>query len=157
MGEQNRFDAASWTRLAEAPLLAGMAVFSVSHPGAIAAFKELRAANHAVKHPGDWGPAQALVDEISKAAGSDEVQEDMQRRVKSVSKEKMRKSALDGLTDAGNAIAQLPDDEADAVVSWIVGVGRAVAEVAPDRGEKQNVSDAEAEMLATIEQVLRNR
>jgi hypothetical protein len=132
-----------------------MAVFSVGHPGPIAMFKELRAAGHAVKHPGDRGPAQALVDEISKAAGSDEVQEDMHRPVKSVSKEQMRKSALEGLEAAGNAIAQLPDDETDAVVGWIVDVGRAAAEVPPDRHEKQKVSDAEAEMLATIEQVLR--
>ena len=156
MSEKDRFDASAWKSIAEAPLSAGMAVFSVSHPGPIGIIKELRAANRAMKHPGDRGPANQLIAEIQDAAASQAVQDDMQKQVKSLSKDKMRRTAIGDLQAASRAIAGLPEDEKNALIDWVVDVGRATAEAASDRGESAKISDTEAEMLRTIEDTLRS-
>jgi len=75
--------------------------------------------------------------------------------VKSLSREKMRTSSLEGLRAASSSIALLSADEAEGVIGWIVDVGRATAEAASDRGEKAEVGDAEAGVLRTIEAILR--
>jgi hypothetical protein len=86
---------------------------------------------------------------------SEQVQSEMQTKVKSLSREKMRTSSLEGLRAASSSIALLSADEAEGVIGWIVDVGRATAEAASDRGEKAEVSDGEAGMLRTIEATLR--
>jgi hypothetical protein len=153
MSEKDRFDKESWRTLAEAPYFAVMAMLSVGNPSPIGLFKEVRAAGKATKHPKN---ANALVKELSAAAGSGKVQRKVQSRVGSPPKDEMLTTAMPGLRAAANTIATLPPDEADAVVTFVMDVSVAVAKAASDIGDSEKVSAAEEDMLQTIENALRS-
>lgn len=141
--------------LAEAPLMAISAVFSVGHPGFLGTLKELRASNRLLRHPGDRGPATDLLVEISAAARSLDVQEDMEHRVGAhLSRDEVREVALDGVGAAGPIVQALPPDQASGVVGWVLDLCRAAAGAAPDRGARKRVSEAEAQVLEEIERRL---
>ena len=152
MSEKDRFDEESWRTLAEAPYFSVMATMSAENTGPIGLLKEVRAAGKATKHPKD---GSALIKELSAAAGSGKVQREVQRRVGSPSKDEMVATAMPGLHAAAKTIATLPPDEADAVVSFVMDVSRAVAEAVSDKGDSDRVSTAEEDMLQTIENALR--
>jgi len=145
-------DESSSRLLAEAPLMAISAVFSVGHPGFFGTLKELRASNKLLRHPGDRGPATDLVSEISAAARSLDVQEDMEHRVGAhLTRDEVRKVALDGIGAAAPVVQSLPSEQAAGVVGWILDLCRAAAGAAPDQGSRVAVSDAEAEVITEIE------
>ena len=148
-------DEASRRVLAQAPLMAISAVFSVGHPGFFGTLRELRASNKVLRHPGDRGPATDLVLEISAAARSLDVQEDMEHRVGAhLTRDEVRSVALDGIDAAAPVLRTVPRDQAEGVVDWILDLCRAAAAAAPDQGSRVAVSDAEADVIAEIERRL---
>ena len=141
--------------LAEAPLMAISAVFAVGHPGFLGTLKELRASNKLLRHPGDRGPATNFVVEISAAARSLDVQEDMEHRVGAhLTRDEVRTIALDGVAAAAPVLQALPPEQATGVADWFLDLCRAAAGAAPDRGAQDRVSSAEADVLAEVGQRL---
>lgn len=155
MTQFSDLDEAASRSLAEAPLMAISAVFSVGHPGFFGTLKELRASNRLLRHPGDRGPATDLVGEISAAARSLDVQEDMEHKVGAhLTRDEVRKVALEGVGAASPIVQALPSEQAAGVVGWILDLCRAAAGAAPDQGSRIAVSDAETEVIAEIERRL---
>lgn len=146
--------------LAEAPVMAGMAIYAVGHPGPWGAVRELRAASAAnplIKHPGDRGAATDLVEMLSREARAGSVARDLQDRL-DIDDAHLSEVALAAVDEAA-AVARgvLPPEVREAYADWVLAVARDVAATAPDRGERVSVSSEEYHMLGRLEDALRGR
>lgn len=144
--------------LAEAPVMAGMAIYAVGHPSPWGAVRELRAAsaaNHLIRHPGERGAATELVAMLAQEARSGSVSRDLRDRL-DVDDARLSDVAHGALHEAAAVAAEaLPPEVYDEYVGWVLEVAKDVANTSPDWGERVAVSSAEYEMLSRIAGSLR--
>jgi hypothetical protein len=154
MDSRNRFTDAEWGALAIAPSAAAGAMIATSRPGFFGTAKEVYASVSAIKAIPTDGEAAALIADLAAYASEhDEIADDLKRKDDDL--EAARTQALDAIDRAGLAAAKLEPGELEGFVSWVIGVARAVAEAAADKGETAPVSDAEEQTIAEIERRLR--
>lgn len=143
--------------LAEAPVMAGMAIYAVSHPGPWGAVRELRAAstaNHLIRNPGERDEATELIEMLCREVRSTSVSRELQDRL-DVDDANLPAVAMAALEETAVVIGgALPSPVREQYVAWILDVAHDVAAATADRGEKVPVSAEEYRMLARIENVL---
>jgi hypothetical protein len=126
MTDKSAFTAEEWHALTDAPLLITEAIFLVGEHGPISMIKEASASARAITHPGEHGPANALIGEIVVEANSKETRAEA-RKHRGSTPQAAIESVLDELKPAAAALKKLPEDEADQVASWFVSIGDVVA------------------------------
>lgn len=154
MAERDRFTPDEWEALVKAPSAAFGAIVAVDHPGLTTLVKEAVAGGKAIRsarREQGWPPVVAEMithqrlhqrDLAADTKGGGDMDESL-------------RIALDMLTQAGAAAQKLTPNELDGYVEWVLGIGRATAEAAVERGSTTAISPGEAEVLAQMEQRLR--
>ncbi len=126
MTDKSAFTDDEWHALTDAPLLVTLAIFAVGEHGPISMVKEASASARAIAHPGEHGPANALITEIATAAESKDARHDMKEH-RGKSMEEALEHSLTDLAPAAAALKKLPADEAAQVGSWMVDIAKAIA------------------------------
>jgi len=108
----------------------------------------------ATKAGAPTGEAAALVKDILSYC---ETHDDLGASLNTDGSDKnaMRSVALEAIDRAAVVAAKLSPQEFDDYADWLVGIARAIAQAAPDKGEDAKLSAAEEETIAEIEQRLR--
>lgn len=154
MDSRNRFTDEQWNALAAGPAAAAATMMATSRPGVIGIAREMYAGLKAIKDSAPTGEAAELVaDLIAYAEEHKDIGESISGDGDDT--EAMRSAALQAVDQAGLAAGNLTPGELDGYVTWLLGVARAMAEAASDKGEDVAVSDAEELTLAEIERRLR--
>jgi hypothetical protein len=126
MSDKSVFTDDEWHALVDAPLLITAAIFVVGEHGPISMMKEASAGARSIARPGEHGPANALIGEISAEAHSKEARAEM-KDARGPTPQAAVENALRDLKPAADALGKLPPDEAAEVAKWYVGIARAVA------------------------------
>lgn len=129
MTDKSVFSDDEWHALSEAPLLVTLAIFATGEHGPISMVKEATASARAIAQPGDRGPANDLVAELSAAADTKEARHEMKEH-RGHSMEEALEHSLADLQPAAAALKKLPADEAAQVGAWLVDIAKAVAAAA---------------------------
>jgi hypothetical protein len=126
MTDKSAFTDDEWHALSDAPLLVTLAIFAVGEHGPISMVKEASASARAIAHPGEHGPATALITVIATAAETKEARHDMKEH-RGKSMEEALEHSLTDLAPAAAALKKIPVDEAAQVGSWLVDIAKAIA------------------------------
>jgi len=143
MTDRSAFTDDEWTALTEVPLRITLALVAVGPHGPISVVKEAAASAREIAHPHEQGPADALIAEIAKEAGSREARHDVEAH-RGQNPEQIADTALAELAPAVQAIAKLSRDEAAEVRAWFLDIAKAVAAAA------KSISPEEQAMLDRI-------
>src|SRR5579859_3138642 len=148
MADRSLFTDDEWKALTEAPLRMTLALVAVGPHGPISVVKEAAASAREVAHPREQGPADQLIAEVAKEAGSREARHDVETH-RGQSPQQVADAALNDLTAAATAVAKLSSDEAAEVRAWFLDIARAVAAAAKSvTSEEQAVLDRIASIFA---------
>ncbi len=126
MTDKSAFTDDEWHALSDAPLLVTLAIFAVGEHGPISMVKEASASARAIAHPGEHGPANALITEIATAAETKEARHDMKEH-RGKSMEEALEQSLADLAPAAAALEEAPGRRAAQVGSWLVDIAKAIA------------------------------
>ena len=126
MTDKSAFTDDEWHALSDAPLLVTLAIFAVGEHGPISMVKEASASARSIAHPGEHGPANALITEIATAAETKEARHDMKEH-RGKSMEQALEQSLTDLAPAATALKKIPADEAAQVGAWLVDIAKAIA------------------------------
>jgi len=150
---KTRFTDEEWRDLAVGPVAAASAMLATSKPGVLGIVKEGYAGMKATKSGASTEEAAALVSDILAYA---EAHDDLGASLSTDGSDSAatRSAALDAIDRADAAAAKLSPQELHGYAGWLVGIARAMAETAPDKGEDTKVSLAEEETIAEIERRL---
>jgi hypothetical protein len=126
MTDKSAFTDDEWHALSDATLLVTLAIFAVGEHGPISMVKEASASARAIAHPGEHGPANALITELATAAETKEARHDMKEH-RGKSMEEALEHSLSGLAPTAAALKKIPADEAAQVGAWLVDIAKAIA------------------------------
>jgi hypothetical protein len=143
MTDRSAFTDDEWTALTEVPLRITLALVAVGPHGPISVVKEAAASAREVAHPSEQGPADALIAEIAKEAGSREARHDVSAH-RGQTPEQIVDAALAELAPAVQALDKLSPDEASELRAWFLDIAKAVA------GAAKSVSPEEQAVLDRI-------
>ncbi|HSO95443.1 MAG TPA: hypothetical protein VLV81_05325 [Acidimicrobiia bacterium] len=147
MADRSLFTDDEWKALTEAPLRITLALVAVGPHGPISVVKEAAASAREVARPKEQGPADQLIAEIAKEAGSREARHDVEAH-HGQSPEQVADAALNDLTAAAATVDKLPPDEAAEVRAWFLDVAHAVAAAAKSvTPEEQAIVDRIAQVF----------
>jgi hypothetical protein len=154
MGRDERFDEEGWARLVALPRHVADALFAVSshHPAAV--HREAHAAGMAITHPHEDGPAGALIAAIVASSAKEETLEAAIEREVVDDPDALRTDALAAIREAGPLLMRLTAEERAGLRRWLLAVGEAEAEGAPERTADEHVSVRERDALAEIASIL---
>jgi hypothetical protein len=148
MTDKSAFTDDEWHALSEAPLLVTLAIFATGEHGPISMVKEAAASARVMAHPGEHGPANALIAEIAAAAETKEARHEMKEH-RGRSMEEALEHSLTDLAPAAAALKKLPADEAAQVGRWLVDIAKAIAEAAKTvKPEEQTAIDKISALFA---------
>lgn len=148
MADRSLFTDDEWKALTEAPLRITLALVAVGPHGPISVVKEATASAREVAHPHEQGPADQLIAEIGKEAGSREARHDVEAH-RGQSPQQIADAALSDLSAAATALEKLSPDEAAEVRAWYLDVAHAVAAAAKSvTPEEQGSLDRIAQLFA---------
>jgi hypothetical protein len=141
MSDRSLFTDDEWKALTEAPLRMTLALVAVGPHGPISVVKEAAASAREVAHPSEQGPADQLIAEVAKEAGTREARHDVAVH-RGQSPQQVVDAALTELAGAGGALSKLPPDEAAEIRAWFLDIANAVAGAAKSiSAEEQAVLD----------------
>jgi hypothetical protein len=141
MADRSLFTDDEWKALTEAPLRMTLALVAVGPHGPISVVKEAAASAREVAHPSEQGPADQLIAEIAKEAGTREARHDVEVH-RGRSPQQVADAALTELGAAAAALQKLPPDEAAEIRAWFLDIANAVAGAAKSvTSEEQAVLD----------------
>jgi hypothetical protein len=147
MADRSTFTDDEWKALTEAPLHMTLALVTVGPHGPISVVKEAAASAREVARPSEQGPADELIAEIAKDAGSREARHDVEAH-RGQSAEQIVDAALADLAAAGAALQKLTADEAAEIRAWLLDIAEAVAAAAKSISpEEQAVLDRIADTI----------
>jgi hypothetical protein len=147
MADRSTFTDDEWKALTEAPLHMTLALVTVGPHGPISVVKEAAASAREVARPSEQGPADELIAEIAKDAGSREARHDVEAH-RGQSAEQIVDAALADLVAAGAALQKLTADEAAEIRAWLLDIAEAVAAAAKSISpEEQAVLDRIADTI----------
>jgi hypothetical protein len=126
MADKSAFTDEEWKALTEVPLRVTLALMAVGPHGPISMVKEAAASARELAHPSEQGPADALIAEIAKEAGTREARHDVEVH-RGQTPDQIADAALAELDTAIAALAKLPADEAAELRAWFVDIAKAVA------------------------------
>lgn len=129
MADRSLFTDDEWKALTEAPLRITLALVAVGPHGPISVVKEAAASAREVARPSEHGPADELMAEIAKEAGSREARHDVEAH-RGQSPEQVVDAALADLGAAAAALQKLSPDEAAEIRAWFLDIAKAVADAA---------------------------
>ncbi len=148
MADRSLFTDDEWKVLTEAPLRITLALVAVRPHGPISVVKEAAASAREVAHPHEQGPADQLIAEIAKEAGSREARHDVETH-RGQSPQQVADTALNALSAAATALEKLSPDEAAELRAWFLDIAHAVAAAAKSvTPEEQAVLDRVAGVFA---------
>jgi tellurite resistance protein len=149
MADRTMFTDDEWKALTEVPLRITLALVTVGPHGPISVVKEAAASAREVARPSEQGPADQLIAEIGKEAGTREARHDVEGH-RGQSAEQVVNAALTDLGAAAAALQKLGPDEAAEVRAWFLDVAKAVAAAAKSISpEEQAVLDRIADTFST--------
>jgi tellurite resistance protein len=149
MADRTMFTDDEWKALTEVPLRITLALVTVGPHGPISVVKEAAASAREVARPSERGPADQLIAEIGKEAGTREARHDVEGH-RGQSAEQVVDAALTDLGAAAAALQKLGPDEAAEVRAWFLDVAKAVAAAAKSISpEEQAVLDRIADTFST--------
>jgi len=143
MTDRSAFTDDEWKALTEVPLRITLALVAVGPHGPISVVKEAAASAREVAHPSERGPADALIADIAKEAGSREARHDVEAH-RGQTPDQIVDAALAELAPAAQALDKLSRDEAAEVRAWFLDIAKAVA------GAAKSVSPEEQAVLDRI-------
>jgi hypothetical protein len=147
MADRSLFTDDEWKALTEAPLRITLALVAVGPHGPISVVKEAAASAREVAHPTEHGPADQLLAEIAKEAGTREARHDVEVH-RGQSPQQVVDAALTELAATAAALTKLPPDEAAEIRAWFLDIAHAVAGAAKSTSpEEQAVLDRIATTL----------
>lgn len=148
MTTQFDFSNDDWDRVANTPLLVGMAVAKAEDSGFFGSIRETRALLSSIAEGADGNPAGEL---IAQAAATDTTTD--YEAFKVLSAEALAADATDACRHLANILGEVLEPElADAYKRWVVDVASAVAESAKEHGER--VSPGEATVIEQVTKAL---
>jgi len=143
MTDRSAFTDDEWKALTEVPLRITLALVAVGPHGPISVVKEAAASAREVAHPSERGPADALIADIAKEAGSREARHDVEAH-RGQTPDQIVDAALAELAPAAQALDKLSRDEAAEVRAWFLDIAKAVG------GAAKSVSPEEQAVLDRI-------
>ena len=149
MADRSMFTDDEWKALTEVPLRMTLALVTVGPHGPISVVKEAAASAREVARPSEQGPADELIAEIAKEAGTREARHDVEAH-RGQSAEQIVDAALTDLAAAAAALQKLAPDEAAEIRAWFLDIAKAVAAAAKSISpEEQAVLDRIADTFST--------
>ena len=143
MTDRSAFTDDEWKALTEVPLRITLALVAVGPHGPISVVKEAAASAREMAHPSEQGPADALIAEIAKEAGSREARHDVEAH-RGQTPDQIVDAAVAELAPAAQALDKVSPDEAAEVRAWFLDIANAVA------GAAKAVSPEEQAVLGRI-------
>ncbi len=157
MDSRNRLTDDEWDALAAGPVVAAAAMLATSRPGFVGALKESLAGGRATTEIPTDAEAHDLIEALAEHVREhEEVTRAFLETGDEDDREFKRTAGLDGVDRAGLAARKLSPGEAEGYTGWVLGVARAMAEAAPDSGEREPVSADEEHTIVEIERRLRH-
>ena len=158
MANQSSFTAEEWTRLLEAPMLAGMAVSAAEPSGLFGMLKESFATGKLLVEAKGDAAANELIRAVAEAYGTADgrkaASEGLRAQLGGGQPGEIKGKALAGLKAVAALLAAKAPNEAAAFKAWLGQVGQAVADAASEGGflgfGGVQVSEAEKATLAEI-------
>jgi hypothetical protein len=154
MTRDERFDEDEWALLVALPRHVADALFAVSshHPAAL--HREAHAAGMAIAHPHEGGPAEALITAILASSESEEAVEAAIEHEVVEDPDALRADALAAIRRGVALFERLTPEERDGLRHWLLAIGEAEAEGAPERSADEPVSGRERDELTEIAELL---
>ena len=143
MADRTTFTDDEWKALTEVPLRITLALVAVGPHGPISMVKEAAASAREVAHLSERGPADALIAELAKEAGSREARHDVEAH-RGQTPDQIVDTALAELAPAARALDKLTPDEGAEVRAWFLDIAKAVA------GAAKSISPDEQAVLDRI-------
>ena len=158
MANQSSFTADEWTRLLEAPMLAGMAVSAAEPSGLFGMLKESFATGKLLVQTKGDASANELVKAVAEAYGTAEgrkaASEGMKAKLAGAAPADMKARSLDTLRQVSVLLAAKAPADAAAFKAWLEHISHNVAEASSEGGflgfGGVRVSEAEKATLAEI-------
>lgn len=163
MATKDDFTASQWNRLAEAPLLAGLAVSAAAPSGLIGAILESMATADALARVQTDQAAneliRALVDDLLTAERRTAARDGVQRLIEGAELPEIKTRALAALRETADILDAVAPQDARAFRAWLAQIALAVAGAASEGGVLgfggEKISAAERAALQEIDAALR--
>jgi hypothetical protein len=162
MATKTDFTPEQWSKLIQAPLLAGFAVSAADPSGLIGTLQEGMASARALataKSESSDALIKAVVEDLLTADGRNTAREGVQTLIQGGQLPEIKARALAELAEAGRILDTVAPADAAAFKSWLNSVATSVAEAASEGGflgfGGVKVSENERATLAEISAVLK--
>jgi hypothetical protein len=162
MADKSSFTPEEWTRLLEAPMLAGMAVSAAEPSGLFGMLKESFATGKLLVQARTDASANALVKAVAAdyetAEGRKAASDSLKAKLGGGQPGEIKTKALDALRNVSALLAAKAPGDAAAFKAWLAQISQSVAEASKEGGflgfGGVQVSDAEKATLAEISTAL---
>lgn len=162
MATKTDFTPEQWSKLVQAPLLAGFAVSAADPSGLIGTLQEGMASARALataKSESSDTLIKAVVEDLLTADGRNTAREGVQRMIQGAQLAEIKARALAELAEVGKILDSVAPADAPAFKSWLNSVATSVAEAASEGGflgfGGVKVSENERATLAEISSILK--
>lgn len=138
MAAKSDFTPEQWSKLVQAPLLAGFAVSAADPSGLIGTLQEgmasARALANAKADPSADALIKAVVEDLLTADGRNTAREGVQKMIQGAQLAEIKARALAELAEAGKILDTVAPADAAAFKAWLNAVATSVAEAASEGG-----------------------